>query len=59
LLSEQTTNLLSYRTLSTTWQNFTVQGSGTIRVAFANDGQNGAQTMQVDYAIIDGVKYEA
>jgi hypothetical protein len=59
MLKEQTNNLLSNKVLSTSWQDFTVQGTGTIRVSFVNDGQNGAQTMQVDYAIIDGIKYEA
>lgn len=57
LLAEKTVTLLSNQQLSTDWQNFSVQGKGTIRVSFANDGQNGADTMEVDYAIIDGVKY--
>lgn len=45
--------------LSTIPQNFTVQGTGYIQVAYTNDGQGNAQTMYVDYAIIDGITYQA
>ncbi len=43
------------------WNDFTVSipTKGKIRAVFANDGAENSQAMAVDYAIIDGIKYEA
>lgn len=43
------------------WNDYTVSipTPGKIRAFFANDGAINSETMAVDYAIIDGVKYEA
>ncbi len=44
-------------TLTTSYQDYTATGSGTIQVHFVND--NGPLDVQVDYAIIDGVTYQS
>jgi hypothetical protein len=43
------------------WNDYTVliPSTGKIRAVFANDGTTNSEIMAVDYAIIDGVKYEA
>lgn len=55
------TALRSNIPLSFTWQDYsvTLTKAGKIRAKFANDGSGNSETMEVDYAIIDGVKYEA
>ena len=44
-------------TLSTSMQNYSVSGSGMVRVEFTNDG--GDRDVQVDYITIDGTTYQA
>jgi uncharacterized protein YjdB len=44
-------------TLSKSYQQYTANGSGTVRVVFVND--NGPRDVQVDYATIDGTTYQA
>lgn len=44
-------------TLTTAYQNYSAIGSGTVTVHFTNDGSS--RDVQVDYAIIGGVTYQA
>ncbi len=44
-------------TLTTAYQNYTASGNGTITVHFTND--SGSRDVQVDYATIGGVTYQA
>lgn len=44
-------------TLTTAYQNYSAIGSGTVTVHFTNDG--GSRDVQVDYAVIAGVTYQA
>jgi endoglucanase len=50
-------NTVSTYTLSTAYQDFTANGSGTVRVAFTNDASG--RDVQIDYAIINGTTYQA
>lgn len=44
-------------TLSTSYQNYSVSGSGTVRVEFTND--QGDRDIQVDYITVDGTTFQA
>lgn len=44
-------------TLTTTYQNYTSSGNGTVTVHFTND--SGSRDVQVDYVTIGGVTYQA
>jgi hypothetical protein len=44
-------------TLTTTYQNYSATGSGTVSVHFTND--NGTRDVQVDYVTIGGATYQA
>jgi hypothetical protein len=47
-------------TMSTSYANYSANVSGTLRVAFTNDdGQSDGMDIQVDYADIDGTRYQA
>jgi hypothetical protein len=45
-------------TVSTGYQNYSANGSGTIQVAFTND-DGGDYDVQVDYITVDGTTYQA
>jgi endo-1,4-beta-xylanase len=45
-------------TLTTSYANYSANGSGTIQVAFTND-DNGDADVQVDYITVDGTTYQA
>jgi peptidoglycan/xylan/chitin deacetylase (PgdA/CDA1 family) len=45
-------------TVSTSYQNYSANGSGTIQVAFIND-DGGDYDVQVDYITVDGTTYQA
>jgi hypothetical protein len=45
-------------TLTTTLQDYTAQGNGTIKVEFTNDDTDN-RDVQVDYIIVDGITYQA
>lgn len=44
-------------TLSTSYQNYSVTGTGTVQVYFTNDGSG--RDIQVDYALINGTTYQS
>ncbi len=52
-------NTLGSYTMTTGFQDYTVSGSGKVRVYFTNGNVNNAYDLEVDYAIIDGVTYQA
>ncbi|MBN2532553.1 MAG: glycoside hydrolase family 11 protein [Spirochaetales bacterium] len=46
--------------MTTSYANYSANGSGTVQVAFTNDdGQSDGMDIQVDYVIINGTTYQA
>jgi endo-1,4-beta-xylanase len=46
-------------TVGTVFRDYSVSGSGKVRVYLTNDNSNNLHDLEVDYAIIDGVTYQA
>jgi len=53
-------NTVASFTMTTSYSDYSASGSGTVRVAFTNDDQlENGMDIQVDYADIDGTRYQA
>jgi endo-1,4-beta-xylanase len=46
-------------TVPAAFQNYTVNGAGKLQVHLTNDDTNNSRDLEVDYAIIDGITYQA
>ena len=52
-------NTLGTKITTTAFQDYTFTGTGKVQVHLTNDDSNNAHDLEVDYAIIDGVIYQA